>query len=177
MNKADIDAINIRNPNVNDGARIWNLVHDSKPLDLNSPYLYLLLCQHYYETCLVAEKDAELLGFVAAYIPPKSPDVLFVWQVAVHSCARQQGLAKALLHTLIRQDRCQNIKYIEVTIAPSNQASKNLFLSFARELNVDCKQTAFFMKEFFPEGQKHEEEILFQIGPWIDQPRNCQFAK
>ncbi len=161
----DKNPINIRNPNVNDGARIWELVRDSKPLNLNSPYLYLLFCQHFSETCLIAEKDSELLGFVSAYRPPKLQDVIFVWQIAVHKGARQQGLAKTLLHELIQQDGCQNVRYIEATVSPSNQASRNLFLSFAKELNVDCKETPFFTKEFFPIKENHEEEILFQLGP------------
>lgn len=161
----DKNSINIRNPNVDDGARIWELVRDSKPLNLNSSYLYLLLCQHFSETCLIAERDSELLGFVSAYRPPKLPDVIFVWQIAVHRSARQQGLAKTLLHKLVQQDGCQNIRYIEVTISPSNQASRNLFHSFAEELNVDCKETPFLKKEFFPDKENHEEEILFRLGP------------
>ena len=161
----DLDLINIRNPDVDDGARIWELIRNSKPLDLNSPYLYLLLCRHFSETCLIAEKGSELLGFVSTYRPPKLSDVLFVWQVAIHVSARKQGLAKTLLHKLIQQDGCQNIRYIEVTVSPSNKASKNLFHSFAKELNVDCKETPFFTKELFPDSQDHEEEILFQIGP------------
>lgn len=161
----DKNSINIRNPNVDDGARIWEMVRDSKPLNLNSSYLYLLLCQHFSETCLIAEKDSELLGFVSAYRPPKLPDVIFVWQIAVHRSTRQQGLAKRLLHKLIQQDGCRNIRYIEASVSPSNQASRNLFHSFAKELNADCKETPFFKKGLFPEGENHEEEILFQLGP------------
>lgn len=161
----DKNSITIRNPDINDGARIWELVRDSKPLNLNSPYLYLLLCRHFSETCLIAEKDSDLLGFVSAYRPPNLQDVIFVWQIAVHRDARQQGLAKTLLHKLVQQDGCQHIRYIEVTISPSNYASRNLFHSFAKELNVDCKETPFFTKEFFPEGENHEEEILLRLGP------------
>lgn len=157
--------INIRNPDADDGSRVWELICNCKPLDLNSPYLYLLLCQHFSETCLIVEKDSDLLGFVSAYRLPKLSDVLFVWQIAIRSSARKQGLAKTLLHKLIQQDGCKNIRYIEVTVSPSNKASKNLFHSFAKELNVDCKETPFFTKELFPDSQDHEEEILFQLGP------------
>ena len=159
------NSIKLRNPNINDGSIIWELIRDCKPLDLNSSYLYLLLCQHFSETCFVAERDSQLVGFVSAYKLPKLANVIFIWQIAVHESMRGQGLAKLLLRRLLQQSCCQDIKYIETTVLPSNEAAKNLFYSFAREFNIACKENPFFAKEFFPREEGHEEEILFQLGP------------
>ena len=163
--KIDRNSIKIRNPDINDGAKIWGLIHESKPLDPNSSYLYLLLCQHFSNTCLVADCDARLLGFVSAYFPPKLRNVIFIWQIAVHKSARGHGLAKDLLHKLLQRDECKGIKFIETTVSPSNEASKKLFRSFARDLNVECQQMAFFPKNIFPPEENHEEENLFRLGP------------
>jgi len=155
----------IRNPNINDGAKIWGLIHEGKPLDPNSSYLYLLLCQHFSNTCLVAEENSKLLGFVSSYMPPKLPNVIFIWQIAVHESARGQGLAKNLLRKLIQQDECRDVKFVETTISPSNKASEKLFRSFAKELKVECRQMPFFPKNIFPSKEGHEEENLFRLGP------------
>ena len=161
----DTQVIKIRNPNVNDGAGVWELVKKSKPLDLNSSYLYLMLCLHFSDTCLVAETGTDLVGFVSAYIPPTKNDNIFVWQVAVLESVRGQGVGKRLLNQLIAQDVCQEVRYISCTVSPSNEASKNLFRSLAKELKVDFKENGAFTKDLFPKGQNHEEEVLYQIGP------------
>lgn len=157
--------IKIKNPNINDGAKIWKLVRDCKPLDLNSSYLYLILCLHFSDTCLVAENDTGLVGFVSAYKPPQKNDTLFVWQIAIHENARGQGLGKKLLHHLIQQDTCKDVRLITCTVSPSNRASKNLFNAFAEDLKVECKENVLFTKNYFPETESHEEEVLLQIGP------------
>ena len=42
-----------------DGPAIWKLVRDSRVLDLNSLYSYLLICRHFGDTCVVAETSGE----------------------------------------------------------------------------------------------------------------------
>ncbi|MHB0915324.1 MAG: diaminobutyrate acetyltransferase [Thermoleophilia bacterium] len=161
----------MRNPNVSDGEKIWELVSESQPLDLNSSYLYLLLCRHFSKTCFVAEDETGLQGFLSSYVPPETQDVIFVWQVAVRRGARGDGLARSLLHRLVEESACYGIRYIEASITPSNKASNSLFRSFAGELNADFNEKTFFPAELFPKSENHEEELLVQIGP-IGQKTN-----
>jgi len=158
-------SIEINNTTANDGVSIWELIKDCSPLDLNSSYLYLILCLHFSETCLVAKSDSQIVGFISSYILPKNKDVLFVWQVAVHEKMRGQGLGKKLLNKLIQQNVCKEIRYITCTISPSNKASKSLFKSFAKNLEADFKENVLFTKDYFPKEEVHEEEALIQIGP------------
>ena len=71
----------IRAPRREDGAGVWDLVQDTAGLDDNSMYCNLLQCTHFAATCALAEIDGEVVGWMSGYIPPESPDVLFVWQV------------------------------------------------------------------------------------------------
>ncbi len=66
-----------------DAVRVHDLVARCPPLDANSLYCNLLQCSHFSETCVVAERNGDLHGWVSGYIRPDRPDVLFVWQVAV----------------------------------------------------------------------------------------------
>ena len=85
-------ALTLRSPTVEDAAAIWRLVRDSGVLDLNSPYSYLILCKHFAETCIVAEEAGVIVGFVTAYRPPITPDVIFVWQIGVAQSVRGRGV-------------------------------------------------------------------------------------
>ena len=157
-------AITLRQPRLEDGAAMCRLVQATTPLDPNSCYAYLLLCTHFADTCVVAEDDDELVGFVSAYRPPTDPDVLFVWQVAVKSTARGNGLAKTMIQTLLERDRCQDVTFLEATVTPSNVASQALFRSLAKAHQARCIETSWFLPEAFGSGE-HETEVLFRIGP------------
>ncbi|MGA7802718.1 MAG: diaminobutyrate acetyltransferase [Gammaproteobacteria bacterium] len=162
---AEIDGpLTYRKSTLQDGPGVWSLVKNSGVLDVNSSYCYLLLCQDFADTCVVAEMDGKLVGFVTAYRPPTRNDVLFVWQIGVDGAARGRGVASTLLDTLLSLDACRDISYIETTISPSNGPSRALFQSLARRLEVEIAEHDGFAKELFPEGG-HEPEHLFRLGP------------
>jgi L-2,4-diaminobutyric acid acetyltransferase len=163
LQRADT-AITLRQPSLQDGAAMYQLVPETPPLDPNSCYAYLLLSTHFADTCVVAEDDGELVGFVSAYRPPTAPDVLFVWQVAVKSTARGQGLAKTMIRTLLERETCHGVTFLEATVTPSNVASQALFRSLANEHDARCAESCWFPPEAFGAGE-HEAEVLFRIGP------------
>lgn len=160
-------SLRLRKPRVSDGAAIHQLVDECKPLDLNSVYSYLLLCKHHKETCVVVEEGGEIIAFTSGYIPPESPDTLFIWQVAVGSKARRRGLGKRMLIELIQRPICRRVKHLETTITPSNRASWSLFTRFAEELGADCNDRVLFEGDHFGDGN-HEPEQLLRIGPFRD---------
>jgi len=156
----------LRNPTVADAAEVWQLVRESGVLDANSCYVYLLLCEHFSDTCVVALRGDDLVGFVTAYRLPKRPDVLFVWQVGVDVSARRQGLGKTLLDHLLDLPACQGIRFVEATVAPSNQASRRLFESVARQRGASCTWRRGFVAADFG-GSSHEDEELVRLGPFL----------
>jgi L-2,4-diaminobutyric acid acetyltransferase len=145
---------------------VWRLARDSASLDLNSPYCYLLLCSHFADTSLVAEERGEIVGFVAAYRPPIRPDSIFVWQIAVAASHRGAGLASRLLAALVAQPAVRDVRQLEATVTQSNDASRRLFLGFARRFGVPCREESGFPAQLFPLAETaHEAEILLCIGP------------
>ena len=69
---------------------------------------------------------------------------------------------------------------MSATVTPHNDASRNLFKSFARRHNAECKIT----DEFYPESAfpswaepKHEAEDLFSIGPVADADAKAKVKK
>jgi L-2,4-diaminobutyric acid acetyltransferase len=163
-------SLTLRPPQQSDGAALHSLVAACPPLDLNSRYAYLLLCEHHAQTSVVACIDGELIGAVTAYIPPAQPDTLFVWQVAVAEKMRGMGLGMQMLEHLLQN--CitpRALRWMETTISPSNTASHKLFTNFSLRHDAGCSIATLFSAESFGESG-HEEERLYKIGPWTTSP-------
>lgn len=158
------ETIAVRPPTIDDGAAIWDLVRRSKPLDENSCYAYLLLCEHFSGTCVVAVLDGDIVGSLTAYIPPGKHNVVFVWQVAVDRRARGLGIARAMLDELFQRRACRNVRFLETTVSPENTASQALFRRWAARRGAACTEETLFSAAHFG-GANHEDEILFRIGP------------
>ncbi|MFB5664229.1 diaminobutyrate acetyltransferase [Alteribacillus sp. HJP-4] len=158
-----MDSLIFDKPSVEDGADMWELVKNST-LDLNSSYKYIMMCEFFAETCVVAKENDELVGFVTAFIPPEKQDTVFVWQVGVDSSQRGKGMASRLLNALLERLQDKGVKYLEATVTPSNDASQALFKKLARTHETECEISECFSEELFP-GEGHEAELTFRIGP------------
>ncbi|WP_411954276.1 diaminobutyrate acetyltransferase [Alkalibacillus sp. S2W] len=157
------DTLVLEKPSVEDGSAMWELVNNSS-LDQNSAYKYIMMCEHFAETCVVAKEEGKVVGFVTAFIPPERQDVVFVWQIGVDSSQRGKGLASKILNELFDRDACRDVRYLEATVTPSNEASQALFKKFATEHHTTCEVTECFSKDLFP-SDEHEAELSFLIGP------------
>lgn len=167
------ETVMLRVPGTADAREIMRLVRESRVLDRNSDYAYLLLCEHFRETCVIAESAGRAVGFTAAYLVPLRPHTLFVWQIAVSEEARGQGLAGRMLDELIGRPA---VRYLEATVTPSNTASRALFAAFARRHTVNCEITPCFSPDMFSDAGGHEGEDLFRIGPFPDAPNEVRSA-
>ncbi|QIE57295.1 diaminobutyrate acetyltransferase [Pikeienuella piscinae] len=155
-------AVRLRKPKVEDGSNVWDLIGRCKPLDENSMYFNLVQCDHFAETCILAEQDGELIGWISGHIPPEKPDTLFVWQVAVDGRARGMGLAHKMLDALIQRPVCDAVVRIETTITKENDASWALFRKFARESDAEISDEPHFERGAHFDGA-HDTEHLVSI--------------
>ncbi|CAM5326364.1 diaminobutyrate acetyltransferase [Streptomyces californicus] len=139
--RARSEFLSIDAPRVEDGAAIWRIARDSKVLDLNSSYSYLLWCRDFAATSAVARgENGEPIAFVTGYLRPDR-QTLVVWQVAVDQAHRGKGLAAALLDALTsRVAADQGLSSVETTITPDNTASERLFTSYAQRHDVGLER-------------------------------------
>lgn len=149
---------------VADGPALWRLARESRVLDLNSPYYYLLFCARFARSSIVGERDDRVVGFVTGLLHP-DPDTLFVWQVAVDASARGRGFASAMLDALLGSEACNDVRRLDTTVTPSNEASLALFRGLARRWGAEIAESAFLRSEDFPAEGRHEPERLLSIAP------------
>lgn len=137
----------LRMPHAEDGPRISRLIAASPPLDVNSRYCNLLQCTDFRGTCVVAERGDRLMGWVSAYRPPRSPEQIFVWQVAVDASARGEGLAQTMLDALVARPAAEGATALTTTITEDNEASWALFRAFARRHGATLTRSVRFERE------------------------------
>ena len=150
----------LRIPNAEDGTAIWDLVSACKPLDENSIYCNLLQCDHFADTCVVAELDGEVVGWVSGYVKPSEPHTLFVWQVAVSEKARGLGLGVVMMREILGRDVCDGVDTLQTTITSDNAASWGLFRKFARTMGGDLSYKPHFKKAEHFDGQASTENMV-----------------
>ena len=166
-NPATADSIVLREPCATDGAALHRLIAACPPLDPNSMYCNLLQCADFSDTSVAAERNGELMGFISGYIPPRRPDTLFIWQVAVSTAARGMGLGKRMLSHLLDRTAPRGVRYLDTTITEDNAASWALFQSLARDRNAACNSHVHFDREQHFDGS-HDSELLLRIGPFSE---------
>lgn len=160
--------LEIDNPVVADGPALYRITRDSRVLDVNSSYAYLLWCRDFANTSVVARVDGEVVGFVIGYIRPDAPDTIVVWQVAVDASQRGGGVAGKLLDNLMDQALSRGVRYLETTITADNTASIKLFSALARDRSAELVSSELFTPDLFPDA--HEGEDLYRIGPFAQPP-------
>lgn len=157
-------ALNFRQPVATDGPQVTALIADCPPLDRNSAYCNLLQCTHFAATCILAETDDGLAGWISGYRLPADPHSYFLWQVAVAPAARGRGLAQQLLDALLQQPALTGVRQLLTTITRDNAASWATFRTFARRHDAQVQSAPLFdaVQHF---AGAHPTEWQLRIGP------------
>lgn len=157
--------IEMRPPESEDGPSIHALIARCPPLDPNSIYCNLLQASHFASTCVVAEHEGQIVGWVSGYVRPDAQDHYFLWQVAVDASMRGQNLAKRMIRSILERKGLAHVRYMNTTITPDNEASWRLFRSVADELGGAFQDRPHFLEDTHFAGQ-HATENMVTIGPF-----------
>ncbi len=152
--------IKLRKPNAEDGRAVWELVRACSPLDENSMYCNMLQCDHFRDTCVLAESGGKVVGWISGYLVPNDEQRLFVWQVAVSEEARGNGLAGRMLRELLDREICRHVQQIQTTITKDNAESWALFTKFAARQDADLDSAPHFTKDEHFQGAHSTEHMV-----------------
>lgn len=155
--------VQIRRPRVEEGSAIWDLVCGAGSLDLDGRHVLPLLVSSFADTCLVAEADGALVGFVGGYRTATTPGSVLLWEIDVDAAFRRQGLGNALLHALIQCPSCADVEYLEAAVGSFNIAARRLLRGFARDLDTSCEMTLGPLESSRSQGREGQD--LLRVGP------------
>lgn len=167
--KSRHNAVQFRKPDAEDGSCIWALIAACKPLDENSMYCNLIQCDHFRDTCILAELDGAPVGWISGYVLPSDAETFFVWQVAVSEKARGLGLAKRMLEELLAREECQDVSRMQTTITKDNDASWALFRSFADAQDAKLGHEAHYESDTHFQGEHDTEHMVTISLPESDE--------
>ncbi|WP_402466914.1 diaminobutyrate acetyltransferase [Isoptericola aurantiacus] len=151
--------LTIRPPTLADGGEMWRVARDSGSLDLNSSYSYLLLADHFSDTCRIALLGDDVVGFVTGYLLPRDPSRYFLWQVAVDERARGHRVAGRLVDSVL--DEVPGVESLATTVTADNASSRRVFQRLADDRGATLTERSGFEAHHFPDG--HEAEPLLVI--------------
>ncbi|OCM00355.1 L-2,4-diaminobutyric acid acetyltransferase [Aliarcobacter thereius] len=150
--------ITLKKPDKSNSKEIFKIIKESRTLDLNSEYLYLLLSTHFQDSCSLAFIKDELASLVLAYYLPNESKTLFIWQIATKKEFRGNNLTLKLLEDIVSR---KEINKLITTVNPNNIASSKIFEKFAKNNNSELTKSILFSKDDFLNS--HEDEVLFTI--------------
>ena len=158
------ESVVLRRPVPEDGPAVTALIAACPPLDPNSAYCNLLQCSHFADSCIIAERHGEILGWISGYRLPRDPGRFFVWQVAVAPAARGMGLGGCMLDGLLARPEADGVTHVITTVTPGNGASWAMFRGWARRRSAPLSESVLFERDRHFAG-KHETEWQVEIGP------------
>ncbi|BAK65479.1 L-2,4-diaminobutyric acid acetyltransferase [Sphingobium sp. SYK-6] len=162
--------IDLRLPRSTDGPAITGLIAACPPLDRNSAYCNLVQCTHFADSCVVAERDGDIVGWVSGHRPPSDPASFFVWQVAVGAQARGLGLAGRMIEALLDRPQAAGVTSLITTVTADNRASWALFESLSRRWSAPLEKSVLFDRDIHFAGA-HATEWQARIGPLPQRER------
>lgn len=71
-----LSGVTFREPTEIHAADVWELIA-KRPPDRNSLYCELLLCNDFADSCVLAERNGEVVGWLATYRRPSEQSTLF----------------------------------------------------------------------------------------------------
>ncbi len=117
----------VRTAKQDDFLNVHEFVDNVEVIDTHPPFFYKIILRYFGDTCFIAEKGGEIVGFLLGFVSQNNPDNLFIWQIGVNPNMRKKGIAQKMLAEEEKEVKKRGCKRIEVTIAPENTVSKKLF--------------------------------------------------
>jgi hypothetical protein len=134
-------SIEIRAPRPSDLRGIVTLVRTCEPfLTAHSSYIYWMMLRFCRETCAVAERDEEIVGWWS--IIPVTSRKYFIHQMAIAPGMRRQRLGRTIAAYLLTKLKKRHAAFeLEFTVDRKNGASVNLVEAIAKDAGMQLLKT------------------------------------
>ncbi|NCC16978.1 MAG: GNAT family N-acetyltransferase [Clostridia bacterium] len=113
-------------------------------------YIYWMLGRNFPSTCLVAEKNGRILGYIGALLSAEKQTV-FVWQIAVKSDERGRQIGRRLLENVVIAAKNMGITQLEIGINDENIICRCMVEKLVQDLESTITEKEKYKGEGFCE--------------------------
>ena len=130
----------IKNLEINDIDLVIELLSKNRPYVVpHHKYQYWILSKYHSMTSYVFIESNRIVGFLGC-LQSSERNSIFIWQICVDENHRNKGIAKKLLNKLVLAIKELEISVIDLSITEGNEASKALFVKFAKSISSELIQ-------------------------------------
>lgn len=113
-------------------------------------YIYWMLGKYFPSTCLVAEKNGQIIGYIGALLSMEKQKI-FVWQIAVKSNERGQQIGRRLLENIVTAAKKMGIDELEIAIDDENIICRCMVKKLVQDLEGTITEKEKYRGEGFRE--------------------------
>lgn len=113
-------------------------------------YIYWMLGKYFSSTCLVAEEQDQILGYIGALVSAEKQKV-FVWQIAVKSNERGRHIGRKLLENVVLATKKMGIEQLEIAINEENHSCRHMVEKLVQDLGGTIAEKDRYKDEGFCE--------------------------
>eukprot|EP01006_Ploeotia_vitrea_P039313 TRINITY_DN66334_c0_g1_i1.p1 TRINITY_DN66334_c0_g1~~TRINITY_DN66334_c0_g1_i1.p1 ORF type:complete len:227 (-),score=3.12 TRINITY_DN66334_c0_g1_i1:291-944(-) len=130
-------------------------------------YVYWWFCQFFNETCTVALKGSECIGFHIACKRQTDPRQLFGIQAMLKGEYQNQGIFSLMLSDLLARPVCKDVEWYEGTIETNNWRVLEAHLKLLERWNVE----EYMLREVPQEewGNRHHPSKHMRVGKFTPE--------
>lgn len=115
----------IRTVKEEDFFEIMTLASKCAPIPIERDSIYHLFTKYFANTCFVAEKDNQIVGYILGFISQLEKDVAYIHNICISPDLRRKKIGSSLYQKFfqnMKKEKCQKIFLI---INPKNKLSIN----------------------------------------------------
>lgn len=96
-------------------------------------YIYWMLGKYFPSTCLVAEENGQILGYIGALLSAEKQKI-FIWQIAVKPEERGRRIGRKLLKRILLVAGDMGIMQLEIAINDENIPCRHMVEKLVQDL-------------------------------------------
>ncbi|WP_304508617.1 GNAT family N-acetyltransferase [Anaerotignum sp.] len=113
-------------------------------------YIYWMLGKYFPSTCLVAEENGQVLGYIGALLSAEKRKI-FIWQIAVKSEERGRQIGRKLLQSVLLTAGDMGIMQLEIAINDKNSSCRHMVEKLVQDLQGTITEKERYQDEGFCE--------------------------
>lgn len=120
-----MENLKIRRVKEEDFFEIMNLASKCNPIPIERDSIYHLFTRYFTDTCLVAEKDNKIVGYMLGFISQVDRKVAYIHNICVSPEFRRKKIGSILYGKFFQNMKKKNCQRIFLIINPINKLSIN----------------------------------------------------